>query len=62
VKEKGKVARVKNLFGGLCKSLYDFKSVFAVIPNQDKYVCLLAGTLAAIVKVTWRNNISLSFG
>jgi hypothetical protein len=55
-KEKGKVASVKNIFSGLCQSLYDFKDVFAVIPNQDKYVCLLTGTFAAIVKVMQRNN------
>jgi hypothetical protein len=55
-KEKSKVPKVKNLFSGLCQSLYDYKDVFAVIPNQDKYVCLLTGTFAVIVKVMQRNN------
>ena len=38
-------------FRGLCNRLYDFKIVFEFVPNDDKYVSLVAGSITAIIKV-----------
>ena len=50
-REKTRAGRMKALFGKLSINVTKFKDVFAVIPSGDKYVCLMTGSISAIVKV-----------
>lgn len=49
--EKTKAGRMKTLFGKVAGSLNKHRDLFALIPSGDKYICLLTGSVSAIVKV-----------
>jgi hypothetical protein len=51
-RESKKTGRVKQIFTNLCKNFNDHKALLSVIPSDDKYVCLLSGSLAAIAQVS----------
>ena len=46
-----KLGKTKQGFEKVCKSLDNHDSLMAMIPSGDKYICLLTGSLSAIVKV-----------
>ncbi|KAL8687494.1 MAG: hypothetical protein Q9218_006350 [Villophora microphyllina] len=50
-RECTKAGRMKTLFGKVCGSLNNHKNLFAVLPSGDKYVCLVTGSISAIVKI-----------
>ena len=49
-KQEGKVGKSKRLFAKVCQSLDSHKDLFEMLPNNDKYVCLITGSLSSIVK------------
>ena len=49
--EKTKAGRMKALFGKVAGSLKKHRDLFAVLPSGEKYICLLIGSVSAIVKV-----------
>lgn len=52
-KREGKsTGRLKQGFANLCQSFQDHRSLLAVVPKDDKYVCLLTGSLSAIAQVS----------
>ncbi|KAL8734031.1 MAG: hypothetical protein Q9166_001792 [cf. Caloplaca sp. 2 TL-2023] len=51
-RERTNVGRMKTLFGKVCGSLENHRTLFAVIPSGDKYISLVAGSISAIVKAT----------
>ena len=60
-REQSKFGRVKSRFAKLCGTLDDYKALLAIIPSSDKYVCLLTGSLSAMVKVRRFQIISILF-
>ena len=58
-RESTKAGRMKTLFSKVCGSLNGHKDLFAVLPSGDKYVCLVTGSVSAIVKVG-EQKLSLS--
>ena len=50
-REASKAGRLRKGFSKLCGSLDDYKVLLAVVPSSDKYICILTGSLSAIVKV-----------
>ncbi|ETI28431.1 hypothetical protein G647_00880 [Cladophialophora carrionii CBS 160.54] len=44
--------RLKRIFARLCSSCEDHSQLMAVVPNDDKYICLLTGSLSAIAQAT----------
>ena len=57
-KESTKVGRMQTLFGKVCGSLNGHKDLFAILPSGDKYVCLVTGSVSAIVKVSHQKLMS----
>ncbi|KAL8792171.1 MAG: hypothetical protein Q9195_005267 [Heterodermia aff. obscurata] len=51
-RESTKAGRMKTLFSKVCGSLNGHKDLFAILPSGDKYVCLVTGSVSAIVKAT----------
>lgn len=46
-----KFGRVKSTFAKVARSMEDHGQILEVIPNNDKYVSLITGSMACIVKV-----------
>jgi hypothetical protein len=47
-----KRGRLKRIFTRLCSSCEDHSQLMSVIPSDDKYICLLTGSLSAIAQVS----------
>jgi hypothetical protein len=50
-REESIAGKAKEKFGILCQSLESHKEMLAVVPQGDKYVSLITGSLSSIVKV-----------
>jgi len=50
-REGQKRGRLKQVFSDLCGSFRDHSNLLKVIPSDDKYICLLTGSLSAIAQV-----------
>ena len=48
---KTKTGQFKGFFHKVCGSMDGHQDLFAIIPSGDKYVCLLTGSISALVKV-----------
>lgn len=46
-----KHGRLKRVFTRMCKVFNDHSQLMAIIPSDDKYICLLTGSLSAIALV-----------
>ncbi|KAI4145955.1 MAG: hypothetical protein LQ341_002229 [Variospora aurantia] len=44
--------RLKQVFAGLCNNFKDHSTLLSVLPKEDKYVCLLTGSLSAIAQAS----------
>ncbi|KAI9766661.1 MAG: hypothetical protein M1839_004784 [Geoglossum umbratile] len=51
-REQKTLGKTKKLFVGVCQSLDHHKELFGMIPNNDKYICLVTGSISAIIKAT----------
>ncbi|KAI9655728.1 MAG: hypothetical protein M1821_005163 [Bathelium mastoideum] len=53
-REQSKLGRWKGRFNKLCSTLNNHKDMFDCVPDGDKYVSLLAGSLSSIIKASAR--------
>ena len=51
--------RLKKIFADLCRNCRDHSTLLSVIPSDDKYICLLTGSLAAIAQVHFLSTFTL---
>ena len=49
--DETKFGRVKSTFAKVARSMDDHSQILDVLPNNDKYVSLITGSMACIVKV-----------
>ena len=57
-RESTKAGRMKTLFSKVAGSLNNHKDLFAILPSGDKYVCLVTGSVSAIVKVSSKGHFA----
>jgi hypothetical protein len=50
-KKNSWTGKVKGQFSHLCRSVQEHSALLSVVPKDDKYVCLLTGSISAIAKV-----------
>jgi hypothetical protein len=50
-RDNTKRGKLKNMFARVAKSCDDHSDLLSIIPKDDKYVSLIAGSLSSIVKV-----------
>ncbi|KAI4167237.1 MAG: hypothetical protein LQ343_007373 [Gyalolechia ehrenbergii] len=54
-KREGKASgRLKHIFARLCNDFKDHSKLVSIVPREDKYVCLLTGSLSAIAQTVHR--------
>ena len=46
-----KIGRLKDKFSNICRSINDHSALLSMIPSNDKYICLLTGSVSAIAQV-----------
>ncbi|RMY38844.1 hypothetical protein D0866_02323 [Hortaea werneckii] len=51
-RDETKYGRVKSTFAKVARSMDDHSQILDVLPNKDKYVSLITGSMACIVKAT----------
>ena len=55
-RDESKLGRLKSKFQGLCKTFSSHSALLSVLPKDDKYITLLAGSLSAIAQATINNQ------
>ncbi|KAF2229535.1 hypothetical protein EV356DRAFT_556061 [Viridothelium virens] len=53
-REESTIGRLKGRFNKLCSNLNSHRDLFAVVPDGDKYISILAGSFSALVKASAR--------
>lgn len=60
LESKQEGSSIKRGFHTICSTFDDYQNLAAVIPSGDKYVCLITGSLGALVKVRCTSQKSVN--
>jgi hypothetical protein len=55
-REETSMGRFHGALANLTQSFDDYKDLLGIIPADDRYICLLTGTLSALAKVALPNE------
>jgi len=60
LKKKQKTQSIRQGFHRVCETFGNYENLSGVIPSGDKYICLITGSLGALIKVicAWHSLVT----